>query len=204
MKLKKIAALALAGVMAVSMLAGCGTNKKPVPPRTAPLLSTGYYCCCTGCSMMTGYCHFLLRFQAGSKVAQTVKTVGENAAWDSDIKDGVTVLTGNGVYSTLWTKGSDVVVGDTKTQLYGFDLDSDDYWTETDAINAAARKLEETVADLKADTKSEVKKEGDKYYEFSYTGSVAMVATKTVTGTTTYHFVYTISQTAAEKEYTRG
>ena len=29
MKLKKIAALALAGVMAVSMLAGCGTNKKP-------------------------------------------------------------------------------------------------------------------------------------------------------------------------------
>ena len=29
MKLKKIAALALAGVMAVSMLAGCGTDKKP-------------------------------------------------------------------------------------------------------------------------------------------------------------------------------
>ena len=203
MKLKKIASLALAGVMAVSMLAGCAGKTGTTEDGTTVVV-TGSTAVAQAFNDAQETVTFSYDSKLESKVAQTVKTVGENAAWDSDIKDGVTVLTGNGVYSTLWTKGSDVVVGDTKTQLYGFDLDSDDYWTETDAINAAARKLEETVADLKADTKSEVKKEGDKYYEFSYTGSVAMVATKTVTGTTTYHFVYTISQTAAEKEYTRG
>ena len=43
MKLKKIASLALAGVMAVSMLAGCGTDKKPVPnPGEGEGTTTGY------------------------------------------------------------------------------------------------------------------------------------------------------------------
>ena len=45
MKLKKIAALALAGVMAVSMLAGCGTDKKPGTGEgegEGPVTTTGY------------------------------------------------------------------------------------------------------------------------------------------------------------------
>ena len=41
MKLKKIASLALAGIMAVSMLAGCngGGNQQPLPARN-------HYCHC--------------------------------------------------------------------------------------------------------------------------------------------------------------
>ena len=44
MKLKKIAALALAGVMAVSMLAGCGSDKKPTTDGEGEgtTTSTGY------------------------------------------------------------------------------------------------------------------------------------------------------------------
>ena len=43
MKLKKIAALALAGVMAVSMLAGCGTDKKPgTGEGEGTVTATGY------------------------------------------------------------------------------------------------------------------------------------------------------------------
>ena len=46
MKLKKIASLALAGVMAVSMLAGCATTKpetKPVDPDQ-PATGVFYFC----------------------------------------------------------------------------------------------------------------------------------------------------------------
>ena len=42
MKLKKIASLALAGIMAVSMLAGCnGTGNKPIPRLPAVTTTTG-------------------------------------------------------------------------------------------------------------------------------------------------------------------
>ena len=73
------------------------------------------------------------------------------------------------------------------------------YWTEEDAVNAAARTMNEYIKTLKATTKEDGMKVGAKYYDFSYTGTVSMVSAKQEGGSTVYYVAYTITQTAAEQ-----
>ena len=203
MKLKKIASLALAGVMAISMLAGC-SGKTENNENGSVVVTPG------SSSIATAFNNgqdadnkVKVTFSASSaletKVAKAVKQVGEDAEWN-DIQTALKKLTGKESenLATKATPNSDLANGMTKTAWYGEDYESKDYWTEADAVNAAARDMDEEVAELAQNTK-EGKQDGDKYYEFSYTGEVAMVVTEQVAGTTVYHVVYTITQTANEK-----
>ena len=86
MKLKKVVSLALAGVLAVSMLAGCGTDKKP---------GTGEG---EGEGTVTGY---------SAKVAEDIDsdldyvTFKDNAADQADLKTAVASLTDASVINHL-------------------------------------------------------------------------------------------------------
>ena len=218
MKLKKIASLALAGVMAVSMLAGCSGNGSDgdnnnggntvVEPGTSSIVTA---------------------FNDGQDEDNKVKvTFSSDASLDAALKkaienageDAFKVIGGNGSYGSPLDEVSDYV-GRLMGKTYDADLldkttaikdgqsatifnmywtSSTIYWTEEDAVNAAARDINEYIADhLKATTKEDGMKVGEKYYDFTYTGTVSMVSAKQEGGRTVYYIACTITQTAAEQ-----
>ena len=203
MKLKKIASLALAGIMAVSMLAGCGTqnggssdNGNTVVEPTASGIAKVFNDTQTKIA-------FVSDSTLDTQLAQAVKKLGENAAW-ATIEPQLKALTGK-TSDTLATAADEATIknGQTLTSWEGKDLKSSAYWTEADAINAVARDVNDAIAQMDADTDEDTPDQG-KYYSFSYTGTVAVVSVKNADGSTTYHVVYTISQTAAEQTKTKG
>ena len=214
MKLKKIASLALAGVMAISMLAGCSG-------KTGSTEDNGSVVEANNTSAVTAFNNnqdedndVKVVFSADSKlddlVAQAVRVLGKDAEWSvggplNDIQDMIAKLTGK-TSDTLFaedTGNDDLADGMTATAWYGMDLDSQTYWSETDAVNAAAREADAVIAKLPVNTK-EGKKDGDTYYSYSYTGNVAVVAFQNLKGNTVYHVVYTITQTATKGTVTKG
>ncbi|OUQ33471.1 hypothetical protein [Faecalibacterium sp. An121] len=74
MKLKKIASLALAGIMAVSMLAGCKSNPADPEDPNTPIVPSA--------SDLTGYMNDLL-----SSEEEDVLTFSENATLNTALKD---------------------------------------------------------------------------------------------------------------------
>ena len=206
MKLKKIASLALAGVMAVSMLAGCAGKTGTTDDGTTVVVTNGSIAAQAFNDGQDADNKVKVTFTADSKLesnlALAVKKLGEDATW-STIEDELEKLTGK-TSQTLAASDSGAKDGESLTQWYGFVGDSVKYWTLTDAVNAAARDADKTIANLKATTNDDNKADGDKYFDFSYTGTVAVVSTVDVDGTTNYYVAYTITQTAAEQTKTKG
>lgn len=77
MKLKKIASLALAGVMAVSMLAGCnnGSNTEEQPNSTVPTNVVSY-----ANSLLSGKEKAVFEFETDTKVDEALKAVATDAS----------------------------------------------------------------------------------------------------------------------------
>ena len=205
MKLKKIASLALAGIMAVSMLAGC-SGKTENNENGSVVVTPG------SSSIATAFNNgqdadnkVKVTFTADSKLEsqlnQVVKLVGVLTTGDG-IENAIETLTGktNGI---LYTSAANAKKGEVVTEWFGLAADSNTYWSETDAINAAARAVNKQIASLPLNNK-DGKTEGQKYIEFSYTGSVAVLTVENVDGTTSYYGVYSITQTAAEKTVERA
>ena len=116
MKLKKIASLALAGIMAVSMLAGCKSNPADPEDPNTPIVPSA--------SNLTGYMNDLL-----SSAEEKVLTFSENAtlndalkavALDKDKVQATDITTALNYYA--WTSGTDTlsadVIGKFKTGNY--------------------------------------------------------------------------------------
>ena len=213
MKLKKIASLMLAGVMAVSMLAGCSGNgnngdnnnggNTVVEPGTSSIVTA---------------------FNDGQDKDNKVKvTFSSDASLDAALQKagkevGSSADAGNVVYyvqnlmgkfycplsefATADTKDNKIVDKQSKTMIGVVWLESDDYWTEEDAINAAARNVDDVIATLATDNKNSNGKNdtvGRKYYTFDYTGTVSMISVAQESGATYYYVVFTITQTAAQQ-----
>ena len=116
MKLKKIASLALAGIMAVSMLAGCKSNPADPEDPNTPIVPSA--------SNLTGYMNDLL-----SSAEEKVLTFSENAtlndalkavALDKDKVQATDITTALNYYA--WATGKDTlsadVIGKFKTGNY--------------------------------------------------------------------------------------
>ena len=204
MKLKKIASLALAGVMAVSMLAGCAGKTGTTDDGTTVVTTGSSAAASTFNAGQDADNKVKVTFSTDSKldalVSQAVKSLGDNAA-AKGILENIEKTVG-GTNEKLADKKADnktLSDGMTKTQWTAKDYTTENgYWTEEDAVKAAARDMDAVVAKLAENTR-EGKNQGDTYYEFSYTGSVAVVSVVKADGTTAYHVVYTITQTAAKK-----
>ena len=213
MKLKKIASLMLAGVMAVSMLAGCSGNgsngennnggNTVVEPGTSSIVTA---------------------FNDGQDKDNKVKvTFSSDASLDAALQKAgkevgssatalsvmryVGSLMGKSYdslsdFATADTKDGKIVDKQSKTMIGVMMFTSASYWTEEDAINAAARNVDDVIATLATDNKNSNGKNdtvGKKYYTFDYTGTVSMVSVAQESGATNYYVVYTITQTAAQQ-----
>ena len=220
MKLKKIASLMLAGVMAVSMLAGC--NSAPVDDNTDD--NNGNVV--TPTSIVTAVndgqsatnrvkINFTADAALDSALTKAVKSIGDR--WDSTgLNVEMVRLTGNDLIDnqTFYTGDS---VG-----YYGTTVDpNEDPWKNIDgtviegmaamplmnvmsdkaaAEKAAAKIINEVVAELDDTTYAEGNTvSGEKYCDFSYTGTVSMVSSVENDGTVNYYFAFVITQTTAVK-----
>ena len=220
MKLKKIAYLALAGIMAVSMLAGC--NSAPVDDNTDD--NNGNVV--TPTSIVTAVndgqsatnrvkINFTADAALDSALTKAVKSIGDR--WDSTgLNVEIVRLTGNDLIDnqTFYTGDS---VG-----YYGTTVDpNEDPWKNIDgtviegmaamplmnvmsdkaaAEKAAAKIINEVVAELDDTTYAEGDTvSGEKYCDFSYTGTVSMVSSVENDGTVNYYFAFVITQTTAVK-----
>ena len=215
MKLKKIASLMLAGVMAVSMLAGCSNGTKPDDDKKDPVVDSSL---------------------AGQVIAalseDTTKVVSFGS--DSDLDAAVAKLIENvgvenldNIDATELKKINDDISGEDK-----FDFGKQDHEpaAEKDAKEASVTVILDQKSDLKnlagVSTEYAVKVIADKiddkieglnlkensitytydkdndefWYDFSYTGNLSVTEVKdAVTGVSRYVVVCTIARTSAEQ-----
>ena len=218
MKLKKIASLALAGVMAVSMLTACNTASNgntngnddvivnPAPTSIVTAVNNGQS------ATNKVKIDFTSDASLDAALSSAVKSVGdiglrpEMVALMQELtgeKVGINEVdqkTGwkediiNGVITRGWKLDTSVdgkVVTDMEV-MYIPGL------TEEAALKRAADAIDSVVARL-VDTTYNMVEADEKYTDYSYTGTVSMVSAQTVAGTTNYYVAYTITQTTSVK-----
>ena len=220
MKLKKIASLMLAGVMAVSMLAGC--NGAPVDDNTDDnngnvVTPTSIVTAVNNGQSATNRVKIDFTADAAldSALTKAVKSIGDR--WDSTgLNVEMVRLTGNDLIGnrTFYTGDGDSLFGDAVDPNV-------DPWKNIDgtviegmaamplmnvmsdkaaAEKAAAKIINRVVAELDDTTYAEGDTvSGEKYCDFSYTGTVSMVSSVENDGTVNYYFAFVITQTTAVK-----
>ena len=218
MKLKKIASLMLAGVMAASMLAGCsgnngsGNNGNNGGEITVPSTSAIVDAFNDGQDPDND---IKITFTSDSALESVLKQAVKMSDYNEDFQDqsgntvtnadvilaNIQALTGK-AYDALFTinnvdQAKDKMV---KTELNVITCNSSDYYTEDFALKNIAKTVDEKIADLLVDNMNG-KKDGEQYFSFSYTGAVSMVADAEEDGTTTWYIAYTITQTAAQETF---
>ena len=226
MKLKKIASLALAGIMAVSMLAGCSNNgnnngnsngddNTVITPSTTPVVDAAN----KGQDVTNDV---KITFTADSKLDAALQKAVSVYGTDStttELANAIYHMTGlesvsaekdkvkaaqrdaNG-FCNGQLKYSD---GDVYEKLNGKvytifnveEITSANALSQEAALNTAAEKADSLIAQL-AKTSKEVKT-GEKYYSYSYDGNISMVSVTAIDGTTNYYVAYVVNQTVTEK-----
>ena len=213
MKLKKIASLALAGVMAVSMLAGCSGNGSDgdnnnggntvVEPGTSSIVT----------AFNDGQDKdnkVKVTFSSDASLDAALQKAGKevgSSANERSVLHYVVGLMGKFYDSVIdfadaETPDGNIADKQSKTTIGVMLLESADYWTEKDAVSAAARVVDDLIATLATDNKNSNGDDdtvGEKYYTFDYTGTVSMVSVAQESGATNYYVVFTITQTAAQQ-----
>ena len=226
MKLKKIASLALAGIMAVSMLAGCsngennnggnsGDDNTVITPSTTPVVDAVN----KGQDVTNDV---KITFTADSKLdaalQKAVSVYGTDSKTD-ELKDAIYNMTGlksvsaeedkvksvyrdeNGFCNEVLKYSDGGVYEKLNGKVYTLfdvvEITSKDALSEEAALNIVAEKADKLIAAL-AKTSHEVKT-GEKYYSYSYDGNVSMVSAKAIDGTTNYYVAYVVNQTVTEK-----
>ena len=216
MKLKKIAALALAGVMAVSMLAGCagkGTDDKKDPADTSGVTAAAVIGALD--ESVTKMVKFSESTALGSTVDKMVQYLGVDAAKNLDYKTAMKEMVkfDKNLSSTYYfndTKNANE--DDVKKEA------SITYVTVLKAVDknyadtAVVKQLADLVkgADVQATnntlpnlnktsqnyTDSETSK--DYYYAFSYTGNMSVTKLTELNGTVNYVLAFTVTRTPAK------
>lgn len=206
MKLKKIAALALAGVMAVSMLAGCsgGSNKTESGVTAAAVIDA------LGKDNKVA-------FSASSALQSTVEKTIQNIGLDNvskiSVADLAKVDTKLDANEFQLSKGTDTTNedidknSDTFTAVKAVTVPSnygEDYAVQMLASAIKEVTVENNSKDITELTDYNTQKYGDSsqyYYKFSYTGNVAVVTVPNADAAateTTYVVAFTVTRTAAK------
>ena len=226
MKLKKIASLMLAGVMAVSMLTACGEGKTdPEKPGDDPVVvpETGIVAAVNNGQNADNDVKISFTSDSTLDAALTsaVKAFGEKPgaesltnrvaktlnmdAWMSNAfskyygmeKEWLVV---GAIDSNKYNQAKDSVNGDVVKRVEVFTISSSAALSESVAMEQAAKVIDSKIADMKATSYEKgTTVSGQKYCDYSYAGSVSMVSVVNVYGETTYCFAYTITQTTTVK-----
>ena len=208
MKLKKIASLALAGIMAVSMLAGCnGSNSSNNGDVVVPSTSSTVAAVNNGQSKLNDV---KIDFTSGSELtnflSQLLNQNGERISpWDLLSIGVVTGKTYGTINHTTYASNDDLN-GETFTQLYGivpitYSATNDaEPLSEEAALEMLVNRVDSTVSALDKTQDMAGVSTGDKYYAYSYTGEISdMLTLEKMDGTVSYYAIYTITQTITEK-----
>ena len=214
MKLKKIASLALAGVMAVSMLAGCAgktgtTENEGTTVTTSAIVdaiddaqvANKVKVAFTYDSSLESYLKqasdILGNIYATNETSVTNALKGLIAKDFVDESDLLTEKSRPEAYGTpngVLVKDKD---GTEQTVLKVYVVKNNEALTEKAALKVAAEKINADLKDL-AERTTNVPS-GKKYYTYSYTGTVAMNTVTQRDGATAYVVVGTLTQAVTEK-----
>ena len=228
MKLKKIASLALAGVMAVSMLAGCkgtdGSNNSSSTTTAASIIDAVN-------NGQDGANKVKVAFTADSKLEDAAKkaVAAHNDTFDlyfayynsdcvKEIKDYAAIVATKDDVDDFYkntTNGGQPTAKDGEKNVYfnvvslGSSAASTTFLMNYAAslIDADVAKLDDTTLVTKDEATGTVgwsssqTKDKDTYYDFSYTGTACLFSAPNSDGSTSYYMAYTITQTVAKKTF---
>ena len=214
MKLKKIASLMLAGVMAVSMLAGCSNGTKPDDDKKDPVVDSslaGQVIAALN-EDTTKVVSFGSDSDLDTAVAKAIENYGVNYlnkidakvlnGINDDIADDDEIVfassdTKAGAEKDAKEDGMTVVLS--QNDLKALKGVSTEY-----AVKVLANLIDDEIEDLDLKENSKTytydDDKGEFWYDFSYTGNLSVTEVKdAVTGVSSYVVVYTITRTAAEQ-----
>ena len=209
MKLKKIASLMLAGVMAVSMLAGCSGNGSNNNNNDDPVVVPGVNVA-NVISQLDSDTTDKVTFSAGNTLQNALNdgvqdfgilSLGFN---ENQIITYVGTLanvetTSNNAFST----GSNTA-DDEQTVMHAGVVDTNGM-NDTYALRELADAIDTSVASVTTMVENSLGanaqvQDGDTYYTYEYTGELAIAKVESVSGESSYIFVYTIDRTPTEVE----
>ena len=203
MKLKKIASLMLAGVMAVSMLAGCsnnggnGGNDNNKPIVTSGVDAAGVI------AKLDKDTTDKVELSASSSL-QSDLTVYVDALGDGALDEGA-VTDGNNVDRLIWIADLDVVDNfdsddDVQTRFFVGVLPAS--VSDTYAVRLIAENMDRAIGNLRLKDSSindgDDVSDGQEYTKYDYTGSVAVVKVEDTLGQNGYVYAYTITRTPSD------
>ena len=226
MKLKKIASLALAGLMAVSMLAACGGNNSSNNGGASSEGTTS-----TGIVSALNNEQDTIDFVSDSTLSKNLEDAVKamtNKKDDSELQSWINKFSGIETWSGVTFYGDDI----SKSATVAFDstgksMDKvnpvtavmgvvvDNALTEEYAVSSAVKELTAEIDKLKADdvykdglddkedyvNGKALSKDNSKYHTYDYTGKVSMTSVKNTDGTTYYYFVMVVTQNVTEQEW---
>ena len=200
MKLNKVLALALSGVMAVSMLAGCsnnsgngGQNGEEQVPATGIVAAVN-----NGQDADNDVqINFTADTTLDSQLTRALAAAGEDATQDDVRRKLVDMITdsiaidGSTVADRLNPHTGDI--DDNGEQIVGVAVKvCNDNFSETAAQNEVVEYVNGLLSALRVD-RSNNKTVGDEYAAYSYAGDVSMTQITTLDGTTRYYAAIVIT-----------
>ena len=207
MKLKKIASLALAGVMAVSMLAGCGDTASSNPDNDkVEVVTTSIVDAVNNGQGADNDVTITFKDDAklNDALSKAVKAMGEIST-PRELMTQMSRLTGMtpdqwGFEDLLGAKdGFNKILteqdGDKLTRFVAWN--SQNIAAAQGAIEKAVAKLldEDVISRLDDTTLNKNTKNGEKYVNFDYEGSVSLVSSTDNDGTVNYYVAVVITRT---------
>ena len=216
MKLKKIAALALAGVMAVSMLAGCagkGTDDKKDPTDTSGVTAAAVIGALD--ESVTKMVKFSESTALGSTVDKMVQYLGVDAAKNLDYKTAMNEmvkfdknLSSTYYFNDTKTANEDDVKKESSITYVTVLEDVDKNYADTAVVKQLAdlvkgadvQATNNTLPNLNKTSKNYTDSETSKeyYYAFSYTGNMSVTKLTELDGTVNYVLAFTVTRTPAK------
>ena len=213
MKLKKIASLMLAGVMAVSMLAGCSNGSNNNDSSNEPTVATGIVAAMNAGQSATNKVKVTFTSNSSVKDAltKTLKSWGDfsEIAQPDHLSNAIQQMTGLTAQPSMEDITSvDVtndgalvdsnVDGKVITRVGAFVVKN--VMSEEAAEKTAVSQIDALISRLTETTyKKGVTKTGDKYADYTYTGTIDLVSAQTAQGVTNYFVAYTITRTTSVK-----
>ena len=208
MKLKKIVSLALTGILAVSMLAGCKNGTGSSDPTKEPVasdLTSAVIAAVTetnvtytkSADLDKAIAEYLVKngTKAAGKISATaLNAIDENISDSSNIGSaGVPAPTGATVEKL---EEAAEAVSATYVEVSNKDLNGA---SQEKAVESLAAKLDKKAKDVEGLTQSQVYTIDKETYRltFTYTGSVSAFTTTDDMGAVSYYMVYTVTRTGS-------
>ena len=200
MKLKKIASLMLAGVMAISMLAGCSNGSNNNDGDNGAVSTTGVSAASVIAKLdkkTTDKYTFSADASLEKALATFTKAMGDGALGIEDNEENREAL--------AYIADVDVVTGftsdkDAETRIFVKTLDgvglSDSY-----AVRLIAEAIDEQTAswNLPENNKGDGNvQDGAEYVKYSYAGNMAVVKVENVAGQAAYVYAFTVTRTPTD------